>query len=118
MEEGGRKRRQGGGSGGFANQLNASQALQFCGTFAGQDDNEFMDINNLRDANGDSITRLPECPLTTDQLGINSHIFDPFPTQTGICYRSNSDNTFVPTDSSLMDTTIFVSVCCYDITSG
>jgi hypothetical protein len=95
-------------------EIPATLSQQSCGQVANADDRFIPDITALEDMDGNDITsKLPLCPLTLDLFQFNSHIFEPFPSQPGNCYRSNSDNTFIPTDSKLQGTYEFVSVCCY-----
>ena len=116
---GGRRKRQL-DDGGASGKIDHNRTIALCGIYAITDDASIPDIFALRDMNGNNITSLPPCPPTTDQIGIVSHIFEAFPTQPDNCFRSNSDNTFLPDPSrgSLHRPFIFVSVCCYDSVNG
>ena len=95
-------------------EIPATLSQQECGLVANADDRFIPDITALRDAVGNDITsKLPLCPLTLDLFQFSSHIFEQFPTQPGNCYRSNSDNTFIPTGNTLQGAYEFVSICCY-----
>lgn len=109
-----RSKRQTMGNGGASGPVEANVLRQLCGSISMTDSTSVPDINDLRDAGGNDISSsLPPCPKTRDQIQLSSHIFDAFPLQEGNCYRSNSDNTFVPVDSTIQRVYIFVSVCCY-----
>lgn len=80
-------------------------AKQRCIDIAGFDDGLFMDINTLRDVNGDNVTILSKCPTTKAQLLISTEFIE-FSVQAGDCHKSR--NSFRSRAYN------FVSVCCYD----
>ena len=86
---------------------------QLCRDTAQADDGSFVDIDELEDSNMQTWRTLSQCPPTRAHLQISTE-FEPFPLQTGDCYRSR--NTFVPSlsSNSLLRPYEFVSVCCYD----
>ena len=84
-----------------------------CTRMANDDDRNFQNIANLRNANNERfVAILPRCPPTQAQVLLSSE-FMPFTAQDGDCYRSY--NTFMPrpvdVDGNILH---FVSVCCYD----
>ena len=100
------------GIAGLSDSIDANELLMLCCNISEIDSIAAPDIYNLRDARGNNISSLPVCPITRDQIGLSSHIFDPFPLQDENCFRSNDDNTFAPLNTT-NKTYIFVSVCCY-----
>ena len=86
-----------------------------CVAIADVDDTAFMDINTLRDNNGNAFSDvLPLCPRTKALL-VLSPMFQQnrFTTQPGDCYRSN--DLYTPTNVEGFQ---FASVCCYDTNNG
>ena len=116
-----RKRRNDPGNGGTVGQMPANPTMQEAIKECRSQAQNSPDVNTIRDRNGnivDIVDMLPPCPRTRTEVA-GSVMFRLFPDGNGDCFQSRIN--FQPdplANPNVVGNYRFVSVCCYETSSG